>query len=58
MTSADKKQELQSVAEEGKQLINKAELLLQNVVLRNARLSQEIKQTRLELEEKLTQQQP
>ncbi|GAB4037809.1 hypothetical protein [Spirosoma jeollabukense] len=57
MTSADKKQQAQSIAEEGKLLVNKAEMLLQKVVLRNARLSQEIKLTRLELEEKLGQQQ-
>ena len=56
MTSADKKQKAQQIAVEGQQLVNQAEALLKQVVIRNARLSQEMKQTRTELEEKLASQ--
>ncbi len=53
MTPTNKKQRAQDIAVEGHELVNKAETLLEQVVLRNARLSQEMKQTRAELEEKL-----
>ncbi len=55
MTSANKKQEVQAIVEGGKLLVSQAETLLKNLVLRNTRLSQEMKQIRSELEEKLTQ---
>ena len=55
MKSADKERKAQEIATAGKALIDKAEGLLQRVVLRNARLSQELKQAKAELEEKLVQ---
>jgi len=56
MTSADKQQQAQQLATEGQQLISQAETLLKRVVLRNTHLSQELRQIRLELEEKLASQ--
>ncbi|MGF7215360.1 ElaB/YqjD/DUF883 family membrane-anchored ribosome-binding protein [Spirosoma lacussanchae] len=56
MTSADKQQQAQQLATEGQQLISQAETLLKRVVLRNTHLSQELRQVRLELEEKLASQ--
>lgn len=53
MTSAEKKQRAEEIATEGRTLVNQAETILQQVVLRNVRLSQEMKETRTELEEKL-----
>lgn len=53
MTSAEKKQRAEEIATEGRILVNQAETILQQVVLRNVRLSQEMKETRTELEEKL-----
>jgi hypothetical protein len=53
MTSTEKEQKAQAIADAGKILVDKAEVLLQKVVLRHARLSQELKQTKAELEEKL-----
>lgn len=56
MTAADKKQQAQQIAVEGQQLVNQAEGLLKQVVLRNARLSKEMRQARTELEEKIASQ--
>ena len=53
MTSTEKEHRAKAIAGEGEKLVSQAEALLQQVVLRNARLSQEMKQTRAELEEKL-----
>lgn len=55
MTSAEKKREAQEISDAGKTLVNNAEGLLQKVVLRHARLNQELKQIKVELEEKLVQ---
>lgn len=55
MTPAEKRQKAQEIANKGQLLVDKAETLLKNVVLRNARLSQELKQTKAKLEENLTQ---
>lgn len=55
MTANEKNQKVQELESTGKTLVDKAEALLQNVVLRNARLRQELKQTKTELEEKLAQ---
>ncbi|NDU96258.1 hypothetical protein [Spirosoma terrae] len=53
MISSDKKQKAKALVNEGELLVNQAEILLQKLVIRNARMSQEMKQIRIELEEKL-----
>jgi hypothetical protein len=55
MKSANKEHKAQEIAAAGKALVDKAEGVLQRVILRNARLSQELKQAKAELEEKLVQ---
>lgn len=56
MTSTDKKRSAEELAAKGRSLVTKAETILQGVILRNARLSQEMKQVRSELETKLATQ--
>ena len=53
MTPLEKKRNAEELAAKGRALVSEAETILQGVILRNARLSQEIKQTRSELDAKL-----